>query len=218
MAGARKAIPAPVVRRIPKYLTVVQELRRQGEQWISSAVLAEALGVTSSTVRQDLSHVEVSGFSKRGYPAQRLEEALLRRLGGGLPRRVVVVGAGNLGCALVRHEPFREHGFHICGVFDANARVVGKRVGRLVVQPMSALGGWVKRWGVEIGMLAVPLRAAQEVADQLIAAGVRGLLNLSGARLRVPERVKVVDARVLDSLRELSCLLCASGAARGDRK
>jgi len=176
-------------------------------EWVASQALADALGLTSSTVRQDLSHLAVSGISKRGYDARRLEEELRRELGGTTPWKVVIVGAGNLGCALAAHEEFAEESFDVCGLFDSSPRVVGRRVGRLTVQNMAALPGAVRARKASLGILAVPAAAAQEVADRLVSAGVRGLLNLARSHIHVPAGVAVVDARILEHLQELSCLV-----------
>lgn len=197
-------IPASVVRRLPKYLTHAQWLRQSGVEWVSSAELAEALGLTSSTVRQDLSHIDFSGISKRGYSTVGLETSLATTLGADHEICCVVVGAGNLGRALAQHEEFSRQGFKICGIFDSNTALIGRKVGRLTVQGMSELPGVVCGQDVDIGVVAVPHAAAQQVADQLIVAGVRGLLNLTTAHIIVPRKVSVVDARFLASLRELA--------------
>ncbi len=197
-------IPQSVVRRLPKYLTQAQRLRQAGVEWVSSAELGEALGLTSSTVRQDLSHIDFSGISKRGYMTAGLEASLSATLGADHEICCVVVGAGNLGRALALHEEFARQSFKICGVFDISSSVVGKKVGKLVVQSMDELAGVVCGQDVDIGIVAVPHHAAQQVADRLILAGVRGLLNLTTAHLLVPRKVSVVDARVLASLRELA--------------
>lgn len=197
-------IPGSVVRRLPKYLTQAQRLRQEGVEWVSSLALAEALGLTSSTVRQDLSHLDFQGISKRGYSTVGLESALARTLGVDRDITCVLVGAGNLGRALALHGEFGRQGFKIIGIFDCSPAVVGKRVGHFIVQPMTELVSVVMGQKVEIGILSVPHEAAQRVADQLILARVRGLLNLTTAHLRVPAAVSVVDARVLASLRELA--------------
>ena len=156
-------IPGAVVRRLPKYLTQAQQLRQQGAEWVSSSDLAEALGLTSSTVRQDLSHIDFQGISKRGYSIIGLETALAN-----------------------------------------SPSVIGKKVGRFVVQDIEELPTMVRDQKVELGIVSVPHEAAQSVADGLIHAGIRGLLNLTTAHLIVPGTVSVVDARILASLRELA--------------
>jgi redox-sensing transcriptional repressor len=197
-------IPDAVVRRLPKYLTCSQRLRQAGVAWVSSPKLAEALGLTSSTVRQDLSHIDFSGISKRGYSTVGLETCLAVTLGADHEICCVVVGAGNLGRALAQHEEFPRQGFKICGVFDSSPAVVGKKCGKLLVQGMGDLPGVVCGQDVDIGIVAVPHVAAQQVADHLIVAGVSGLLNLTTAHIIVPKKVSLVDARFLASLRELA--------------
>ena len=200
-------MPHPVVLRLPQYLTHVRTARRGGAEWLSSQNLADALGLTSSTVRQDLSHLELSGTSKRGYEAGTLEAALRDALGGAVLSRLVIVGAGHLGCALALHGEFAENGFRACGIFDRSDGVIGTRVGRFVVRPMAELPGVVHRRNVDMGVIAVPSTAAQEVAGRLVEAGVRGLLNLAYANLQVPKSVPVVNARILAGLQELAYLL-----------
>jgi len=209
MSGSGTQIPRLVVRRLALYLDAIRRMRDDGVEWISSQELADALELTSSTVRQDLSHVDFSGISKRGYEAAGLAECLAAVLGADLEWRVVVVGAGNLGRALALHEEFRRRGFNIRAVFDSDERKTGSRVGDLVVQKTASLGAVVKRHSVDVGIIAVPAPAAQEVADALVAAGVRGLLNLSAAHVLVPDSVAVVDTRIVESLQELAHRLVA---------
>jgi redox-sensing transcriptional repressor len=197
-------IPASVVRRLPKYLTQAQQLRQTGVEWVSSSDLADALSLTSSTVRQDLSHIDFSGVSKRGYSTVGLESALAATLGADHEICCVVVGAGNLGRALALHEEFLTQSFKICAIFDSNPSLVGKRVGKLVVMGMEELSAVICGQDVDIGIVAVPPEVAQQVADRLILAGARGLLNLTTAHLIFPRKVSVVDARILASLRELA--------------
>ena len=154
-------IPVSVVRRLPKYLTHAQWLRQSGVAWVSSAELAEALGLTSSTVRQDLSHIDFSGISKRGYATAGLEASLAATLGADHEICCVVVGAGNLGRALAQHEEFSRQSFRICGIFDNNPALVGRKVGKLTVQGMGDLPGVVCGQDVDIGVVAVPHAAAQ---------------------------------------------------------
>jgi len=132
-------IPTPVIRRLPKYLVHVQELRDEGVEWASSQDIADALGLTSSTVRQDLSHMELKGISKKGYEIVQLEAVLRQILGADMLHRMVIIGAGNLGRALAAHGDFGRRGFEICGLFDQEASVIGTAVGTLQVKPMSAL-------------------------------------------------------------------------------
>jgi redox-sensing transcriptional repressor len=199
----RQRIPQSVVHRLPKYLMQIRTLREEGLKWISSQKLADALSLTSSTVRQDLSHLAFSGMSKRGYDTAGLEHSLARLLGTTEKSRMVIVGAGNLGRALALRGEL-DHGFILCGIFDSNPAVIGQKVGSLDVLSMQTLPAVVRRQKVEIGVIAVPATSAQDVAERLIRAGVRGLLNLAYIHLLVPRRVPVVDVRMLTSLQELA--------------
>jgi len=187
-----------------RYLTHVQGLREAGLEWISSKDLAEALGLTSSTVRQDLSHVDFYGVSKRGYEIAKLQKALSSVLGADRVWRMVVVGAGNLGRALALHEEFHRRSFIICGVFDNDPRKIGKKVGSVVIRGMRELPQVVGHEKVDMGIIAVPAVAAQGAADLLIASGVRGLLNLALTHILAPEYVSVVDSRIITNVLELS--------------
>lgn len=198
-------IPASVVRRLTEYLAFTQTFGNEnGDQWVSSQELAQALGLTSSTVRQDLSHIDFSGISKRGYHVRGLLGVLEDTLGANTIWKVIVVGAGNLGVAIAQNDEFRERGFNIIGVFDKDDAKVGRQVGTLKVQNSSAIKEFVSEQGVDIGIVAVPPGAAQTVADVLIASGVHGILNLSLSHIITPENVPVIEARLTCSLLELS--------------
>lgn len=202
--NSKGVIPPSVVRRMTKYLACVQELHAQGDAWVSSSELAESLGLTSSTVRQDLSHLEFCGTSKRGYEVEGLVAVLNHALGGDLTWETVVVGAGNLGRALALHEDFSRRGFRIVGIFDNDKRKIGTRVGALTVRGLRELPATIGAQGVQIGVIAVPAPAAQQVADILIASSIKGLLNMALTHIVAPARVSVVDARIMASLLELS--------------
>lgn len=204
-------IPATVVKRLPKYLSHAQKLWRRGVAWVSSGELAEALGLTSSTVRQDLSHIDFYGVSKRGYATAGLITALAEALGAHRELRALVVGAGNMGRALVLHEEFLRQGFRICAILDNNPEVIGDQVGALRVQPMETLADTVREQDVAIGIIAVPPSAAQEVADLMILAGIRGILNVTSANVTAPKKVHVVEARIVASLQELAYAIKTAG-------
>lgn len=204
---ATKKLPRPVVQRLTRYLARVQELRHDGQDWVSSPFLAQSLGLTSSTVRQDLSHLKIRGVSKRGYETRLLLDEIREMLATRMVNCLVIVGAGHLGCALALHGDLLGHGFEVCALFDRDPELVGTAVGPLRIRPMEALEDVVKRQRAELGVIAVPAGAAQSVADKLVAAGVHGLLNLTYTPIRAPESVTVVDARILARLQELAYLV-----------
>jgi redox-sensing transcriptional repressor len=215
--GEQASVPIPVVRRLSHYLQHVRMQIELGREWISSLELAEALEVTSSTVRQDLSWVDISGTAKRGYRVEDLECAIVTLVGRDRGSNMVIVGAGNLGRALALHEEFPRQGFTVCGVFDSNPRVISEKVGRFVVQGMDELPRVIREKDVEIGVIAVPAKAAQEVADELVSVGVQGLLNMSCTHVRTPEGVTVVEARMFSSLNLLSYAIKARKGKRREK-
>jgi redox-sensing transcriptional repressor len=198
------AVPIPVIRRLSHYLEYVRVQMEHNREWVSSLELAEALEVTSSTVRQDLSWLAVSGTAKRGYKTEDLEQSILQLVGRDQPSRVVIIGAGNLGRALALHEEFPRQDFIVCGLFDSNRRVIGKKYGKFVVQSIDELPRVVRKKRIEIGVICVPGKSAQAVADQLVSAGVHGLLNMSSTHVRTSNGVSVVEARIFSSLSLLS--------------
>lgn len=204
MGKVQRAIPQLVIKRLTRYLTHLQSGVPEDTDWISSHEIAKTLGLTSSTVRQDVSHVNFSGVSKKGYEVRELRKALEDVLGANSVWRAVVVGAGNLGRALVLHEEFARRGFQVLAIFDSNPRIAGRKVGHLTVRGMSDMPRIIREEKVDIGIIAVPAAAAQSVADQLVASGVRGLLNLALAHVVAPRGVAVTDSRIVTSLMELT--------------
>ncbi len=204
MGSSRKQVSPSVVKRLPRYLARVQALRANGVEWVSSQELADQLGLTSSTVRQDFSCLDFSGISKRGYEICGLEEMLTYTLGADKERNVVVVGAGNLGRALVLHEDFSRRGFNIVAVFDNDPEKIGSTIGALTVQSMKSLPSCVSKKKITMGIVAVPAKSAQSVADLLIVSGVKGLLNMALTHIVVPSGVSVVASRLVASMLELS--------------
>ncbi|MGQ9663245.1 MAG: winged-helix domain-containing protein [Kiritimatiellia bacterium] len=115
-------IPPAVVGRLTRYLPYLERLRGAGVEWISSQAMAEAFGLTSFTVRQDLTYLDFYGVARRGYSVEGLLQVLVRLLGANMEWRAAVVGAGNLGRAIAQHEEFLRRGFRICAIFDKDRR------------------------------------------------------------------------------------------------
>jgi redox-sensing transcriptional repressor len=204
-------MPYPVVRRLARYRAYLSDAKPRRQGWISSKEFAADLGLTSATVRKDISYLKFRGLTSRGYNVRDLGKVLSATLGLDRKCNVVIVGAGNLGRALAVHGDLARLGFKTCGVFDTDPRLQHRKVAAFVIQSMAALPTVINNYGVSIGIIAVPASAAQAVADQLVDAGVRGLLNLACVNLTVPERVAVVEARIAGGLAELCC--CVRSAA-----
>ncbi len=201
---SKNEMPVPVVLRLIKYLTHIRWLCEQNVPWVSSQDMADTLGLTSSTVRQDLSHLDFSGKSRCGYQTFAMEEAVSRALRLNKKYSVILVGIGNLGKALALNQAFKKNNFNLCGLYDKDEKIIGKKIGSLTVKPVSILPSDVRKNKVELAMLAVSAPAAQQVADLLILSGIRGILNLTMTHIVAPERIAIVDLRVISALQELA--------------
>lgn len=200
-------IPAATVARLPVYHRVLGQLVDSGVSTVSSEELAGACGVSSAKLRKDLSHLGSYGTRGVGYDVQFLAYQIARELGLTQPWGVVIIGAGNLGHALVAYRGFASRGFEIVGLLDSHPDVVGQRLGspgrEVIVNPMSHLEEVVESGRAHIGVIATPAEAAQAVCDRLVGAGVRSILNFAPVVLTVPADVEV---RKVDLAVELQIL------------
>jgi redox-sensing transcriptional repressor len=197
------------------YLRRLEELLREGVARVSSSLLGEPLGVTDAQVRKDLAALGHLGHPGVGYPAGDLVAAIRRVLGIDRDWAVAVVGIGNLARALLRYRGFTERGFRVVALFDADPAKVGQRVEGLVIHAPEDMPAVVAATGAELGVLSVPSEASQAVADALIAAGVRGLLNFAPQVLRLPAGVSVVSVDLTVQLEQLAFLVQMSAAENG---
>jgi len=205
-ARRRAGIPDATVARLPLYLRSLHALADDGVRTVSSEELARLAGGSAGSpakVRKDLSHLGTSGTRGVGYDVAQLIDSISAELG--LARRwpVVLVGVGNLGHALAGYGGFASRGFPIAALFDADPDRLGELVGGVRVRPMTELPDVVRAQGGAIGVIATPAEAAQEVCDQLVAAGVRSVLNFAPTALAVPDGV---DVRKVDLAVELQIL------------
>jgi len=181
----------PTIRRLPSYLLVVEAAANEGKEYISGTVIAEELELEPIQVRKDLSLTGVIGKPRLGFPVQKLVEAINRFLDWHQSHRAVVVGAGNLGTALMGYPEFRRHGMNILAAFDTQHERIGKEINGVPVFALDNLSEKVRELEVEMALLTVPSTVAQETADQLIAAGVRAIWNFTNIKLKVPRDVLV---------------------------
>jgi redox-sensing transcriptional repressor len=195
------------VGRLSLYLRRLEELLREGTTRVSSSRLGEALGVTDAQVRKDLASLGNLGHPGIGYAAPELVTAIRRVLGIDRPWAVALVGVGNLARALLRYQGFVERGFRIVALFDSDPVKVGQRVDGLVIHSPEDMGRVIAATGAELGVLSVPSEGSQGVADALIAAGIRGLLNFAPQVLRVPPGVSVVSVDLTVQLEQLAFLV-----------
>ena len=164
----------------------------------------EALGVNDAQVRKDLAAVGNLGHRGVGYLAPELIQAIRRVLGIDREWTVVLVGVGNLARALLRYHGFLQRGFRIVALFDSDPTKIGQEVDGLEIHSPESLGGIVAATGAELGILAVPAAASQFVADALVSAGIRGILNFAPGVIHLPASVQVVSVDVTLQLEQLA--------------
>jgi len=184
-------IPDIVIGRLPIYLRALNRLAQDGHEVTSSHELGQILGISSAQIRKDLSHFGGFGKQGTGYQIVYLEEKLRQVLKVNREWEVVLVRTGDLGTALAHYGGFAERGFNITCVFDNSPDKVGKQINGFTVQGMDDIHNTVTSRNIKMAMIAVPARNAQEVADKLIAAGVRAILNYAPINLNVPQNVRV---------------------------
>jgi redox-sensing transcriptional repressor len=201
--SARRAVPDATVSRLPLYLRVLVELAGEGGTTVSSDELADAAGVTSAKVRKDLSALGSYGTRGIGYDVTHLIDEIRSTLGLTQHWSILIAGVGNLGQALARYKGFAERGFRVAALLDVDPTKVGIPVADLRVPHLDELPEIVRTEGVAIGVIATPAVVAQEVADRMVRAGIRSILNFAPAMLTVPEGVTI---RKVDLATELQIL------------
>jgi redox-sensing transcriptional repressor len=197
-------IPNPAVKRLSLYLRQLESFKRKDRRTISSKQLGESLNLTDAQVRKDLAYFGQFGHPGIGYRVDDLIGQVKRILGTDRTWNVLLVGAGNLGRALMAYKGFNAKGFRLTHVFDANPQLAGKRVAQFTVQPMSELESTIGKNQIRLGMIAIPADHAQDVVDQLVAAGIRGILNFAPTSVTVPPDIALNAVDLSVQLEQLS--------------
>ena len=196
-------IPEATVARLPVYLRALISLAEEGTTTCSSEELAAFAGVNSAKLRKDLSYLGSYGTRGVGYDVEYLRYQIAREIGVTQDWPVVIVGIGNLGHALANFSGFRSRGFRVVALLDADPSRHAEQVAGVDVRPFADLASIVAEHGVAIGVISTPAHAAQDVADAMVSAGIRSILNFAPAVLSVPEGV---DVRKVDLSIELQIL------------
>jgi len=184
-------IPDIVVGRLPIYLRALSRMTLEGARVTSSHELGKKLGISSAQIRKDLSHFGEFGKQGTGYHIEFLIGKLREILKVNHEWEVALVGVGDLGRALAHYASFGDRGFRISLIFDSDPAKVGTKLNNFEIYDSARAGDLIKERGVTLAMIAVPAEHAQKVADELVKAGVRGILNYAPINLVVPEGVKV---------------------------
>ncbi len=216
-----RSIPEATLGRLPVYLRVLVETAEQGTATISSESLAESAGVNSAKVRKDLSFLGSYGTRGVGYDVAYLIHQVRRELGLTQDWPVLIAGVGNLGHALANYRGFTARGFRVVALVDVAAGLVGERIGDLVVRHLDEVDAIVAGGEVAIGVICTPAAAAQEVADRMVAAGIRSILNFAPAVITVPPDVSVrkvdlsIELQILAYYEQRKAVLDAVKDGRG---
>ena len=200
-------VPGIVIGRLPIYLRALGLLADEGKEVTSSQELGQKLGISSAQIRKDLSHFGEFGKQGTGYKISFLQERLQEILNLNQHWPIVLVGFGDLGNALVHYGRFPEKGFHIKAIFDNDPGVIGRSIGSLTIQDVVAMSKVVKTLDIRIAILAVPIQAAQEVAESLVEAGIRAILNYAPITLFLPPEIQVQNIDPVVHLQQMTYYL-----------
>ena len=196
--------PKAVVGRVSLYLRQLETFQRQGFTTVSSSQLGSALAINNAQVRKDLAFFGQFGYPGIGYRIDELIATLRHILGLDREWPLALIGMGNLGRALLRYRGFRSRGFNIVALFDNDPAKIGQSFDGLVVEPIDSLPKAVLAKGICMAVLSVPNDSAQRVADEIVAAGILGILNFAPLTLQVPPSVNVVAVDLSVQLEHLA--------------
>jgi redox-sensing transcriptional repressor len=201
-------IPKVVIERLPRYYRYFDWLEGKVEK-ISSKKLGEYLSASASQVRLDLSYFGDFGQQGYGYNIKKLKQELANILSINTETSFIIVGAGNIGRAMLRYHAFGNAGFILKGIFDNNPNLIGETIDGVEIQHTKDMLSFIREQHVDIAILAVPKEAANEVSEDLANAGIRGILNFAPLDLEVEKRVRVENIHIIDKMLALSFMMKA---------
>lgn len=196
----RDLLPEPTIRRLPWYLAYVTLLHNNHVEYVSSTKIADELNVDSSQIAKDLSFLNIKGKTRIGYEVASLEKALRDFLGFDRSHNAVMVGAGSLGAALISDSGLQRYGLNIVAGVDINPDIIGSQIGGIPIYHIDRLKELVKAKKINIGIVAVPVDSAQDVADTMVAAGIKGIWNFTPYRIRVRDGVVIANTSIYSHL------------------
>ena len=203
MNKTKGKISDAVVKRLPIYRRYLEELIKDDVERISSNELSSLIGFTASQIRQDLNNFGGFGQQGYGYNIKGLYKEITTILGLDCEYKMVIVGTGNLGQALANYTKYYKTGFPIVGMFDINPKIIGLKINDIQVHDSEYLSEFLKENAIDIGIITTDKSAAQNVANQLVEGGVRGIWNFAPCDLKVPKYIPVENVHVTDTLNSL---------------
>jgi redox-sensing transcriptional repressor len=210
-------VPEVVVGRLPQYVRVLRDLQKKGNRVVSSKELGDLLQMTPAQIRKDLSYFGRFGKQGRGYNVGDLLDQLKGILGLDREWRIALIGVGRLGRAILGYPGFAPEGFQIVAAFDDDQRQVGQALAGLIVQPMSEMLRIVAEKDIRIAIVAVPAAQAQNVVNQLVACGVKSVLNYAPVSVQTPNGVRVRGIDPVLALQSMTYYLGAD-SSNAERK
>lgn len=202
-----REISQAALTRLPRYFRYLGELKDQGIERISSHELSVLMHGSASQIRQDFNRFGEFGQQGYGYNVDFLYTEIGKILGLNEKHRLILIGAGHLGQALVNYMNFEKRGFIFTGIFDNDPKLYGTKIRDIPVMPMEEVEGFVKENSIDIAVLTIPKNSAIEIAENLVSYGIRGIWNFAHVDLKVPDTVKVENVHLSDSLLKLSYTL-----------
>ncbi|MCI1648984.1 MAG: redox-sensing transcriptional repressor Rex [Bacteroides sp.] len=184
-------VPEPTLRRLPWYLSNVKLLKQKGEHFVSSTQISKEINVDASQIAKDLSYVNISGRTRVGYEVDTLIAVLEDFLGFSNIHRAFLFGVGSLGGALLSDSGLKHFGLEIVAAFDVKPQLVGTEVNGIPIFHSDDFEKKVQEYGVNIGVLTVPIEIAQRITDKMVAGGIKAVWNFTPFRIRVPENIVV---------------------------
>jgi redox-sensing transcriptional repressor len=199
-----KEISQAVIGRLPRYYRYLKDLKDSGKERISSQELSRIMKVTASQIRQDFNNFGGFGQQGYGYNTNYLYDEIGKILGLDHTHNMVLVGAGNLGQALVRYLKFKQSGFNFICAFDVNPQLFGQTVGGIPIRPLSELQGYVDEHNIDIVVLTIQKSEARQVAHSLTKTNIKAIWNFAHVDLELPPSIQVESVHLQDSLMKLS--------------
>lgn len=206
----RERVSTAVIRRLPRYYRNLEDLSREGTVRISSGALSAAMGITASQIRQDLSCFGEFGLQGYGYNVENLRREIGEILGVNRGHRAILLGAGNLGRALIDNFHFDRSGFTLTAAFDVDSAIVGTTLAGVPIMDVGELEKYLQKERVDVAVLTVPSHLAQSITDRLVRGGVRGLWNFTNIELATPQNIAVENVHFADSLLTLGYMISDS--------
>lgn len=203
-APGRAGIPQPSLSRLPQYHHYLVDLKLKGISRVSCSVIGRDLNLVPVQVRKDLQYTGIVGKPKTGYVVSELIQAIETFLGWNNVNEAFLVGAGNLGTALLGHERFSNFGLRIVAAFDTDPAKIGEWIHDKAVLPLEKLADLAQRMSIHLGIITAPAEYAQSIADEMVKGGIQAIWNFAPVRLKLPPHIIVHQEDLYSSLASLS--------------